>query len=70
MKTEDLKEKGLTQEQIDFVMAENGKDIKAEQDKITAKQSEVDKLSAQLSDANEQAKARFRSPLWGGRSGP
>ena len=29
MKTEDLKEKGLTQEQIDFVMAENGKDVEA-----------------------------------------
>lgn len=28
MKTEDLKEKGLTEEQIAFVMAENGKDLK------------------------------------------
>ena len=28
MKTEELKSKGLTQEQIDFVMAENGKDLK------------------------------------------
>lgn len=28
MKTEDLQAKGLTQEQIDFVMAENGKDLK------------------------------------------
>lgn len=28
MKTEDLKEKGLTEEQIQFVMAENGKDLK------------------------------------------
>lgn len=27
MKTEKLQEKGLTQEQIDFVMAENGKDL-------------------------------------------
>lgn len=35
MKTEDLQAKGLSQEQIDFVMAENGKDvnaIKAERD--------------------------------------
>ena len=29
MKTEDLKEKGLTDEQIQFVFAENGKDISA-----------------------------------------
>ena len=28
MKTEDLQAKGLSQEQIDFVMAENGKDLK------------------------------------------
>ena len=27
MKTEELKAQGLTQEQINFVMAENGKDI-------------------------------------------
>ena len=31
MKTEDLKAQGLTAEQIAFVMAENGKDIKREQ---------------------------------------
>lgn len=57
MKREFLKEMGLPDDQIDKIMAENGKDIQAEQDKITAKQSEVDKLSAQLSDANEQVKA-------------
>ena len=28
MKTEDLKAQGLTDEQISFVMAENGKDLK------------------------------------------
>lgn len=28
MKTEDLQKQGLTQEQIDFVMSENGKDLK------------------------------------------
>lgn len=32
MKTEELKSKGLTQEQIDFVMAVNGKDLKQLQD--------------------------------------
>ena len=28
MKTEDLKAQGLTDEQVNFVMAENGKDLK------------------------------------------
>ena len=32
MKTDDLKEKGLTEEQINFVMQENGKDLKVLQD--------------------------------------
>ena len=32
MKTEDLKAKGLTEDQISFVLAENGKDIKTLQD--------------------------------------
>lgn len=32
MKTEDLKTKGLTDDQINFVMAENGKDLKALQE--------------------------------------
>lgn len=57
MKREFLKEMGLSDEQIDKIMAENGKDIQAEQDKITAKQNEVDKLSAQLSEADERVKA-------------
>ena len=33
MKTEDLKAQGLTDEQINFVMSENGKDIKREKDR-------------------------------------
>ena len=32
MKTEDLKAQGLTEEQINFVMGENGKDLKALQE--------------------------------------
>lgn len=39
MKTEDLEKQGLTKEQIDFVMAENGKDLKKlqkENDTLTA----------------------------------
>lgn len=39
MKTEELKAQGLTEEQISFVMAENGKDLK----KL---QKENDNLSA------------------------
>lgn len=34
MKTEDLQAQGLTQEQINFVMAENGKDLKKSQKEI------------------------------------
>ena len=34
MKTEDLQAQGLTQEQINFVMAENGKDLKKSQREI------------------------------------
>lgn len=50
MKTEDLKAQGLTDEQIKFIMAENGKDIEAEKAKITA---ETEKLTK----ANETIKA-------------
>jgi len=46
MKTEYLKEIGLSQEQIDKVFAENGKDIKALKD-------DNDSLKAQLATANE-----------------
>lgn len=48
MKTEDLKAKGLTEEQIQFVMAENGKDvngIKAERDTY---KTQLDTASATL----------------------
>ena len=56
MKTEDLKKLGLTQEQIDAIMAENGKDIKAEQDKAEGLKKERDSLQSQLSEANETIK--------------
>ena len=42
MKTEDLKAQGLTAEQITFVMAENGKDIKREQDKAESYKTQLD----------------------------
>lgn len=50
MKTEDLKAKGLTDEQIAFVMAENGKDVKREKDK-------ADTYKTQLETAKESLKA-------------
>lgn len=49
MKTEDLKAQGLTEEQITFVMAENGKDINREKEKATA-------LKTQLDEARETLK--------------
>lgn len=49
MKTEDLKSHGLTDEQIAFVMAENGKDVKREKDK-------ADTYKTQLDTANETLK--------------
>lgn len=59
MKTEDLKEQGLTQEQINFVMAENGKDLKAitsERDSIKKKletaEADRDTYKGQLETAN------------------
>ncbi len=41
MKTEDLKSQGLTDEQIAFVMAENGKDVKREKDKTDSYKTQL-----------------------------
>ncbi len=49
MKREDLEKLGLTKEQIDTIMAENGKDIEAEKAKAAAKEGEI-------STANETIK--------------
>lgn len=54
MKREDLEKQGLTKEQIDFVMAENGKDIESQKSKTTAAQGEVDGLKKQIEEANQQ----------------
>lgn len=48
MKTEDLKSKGLSDEQISFVMSENGKDIKREQDKAAAFKTQLETATATL----------------------
>ena len=44
MKTEELKEKGLTEDQIAFVMAENGKDLKKVQKENENLASDRDKM--------------------------
>jgi len=49
MKREELKTLGLTDEQIDKVMAENGKDIEATKSKF----ADYDGLKTQLTDANK-----------------
>jgi hypothetical protein len=54
MKREDLKAKGLTDEQIDFIMSENGKDVETQKAKTTAVQGEADGLKKQIEDANKQ----------------
>lgn len=50
MKTEDLKAQGLTEEQINFVMSENGKDIKREKDKADNYKSQLDTATQTLKD--------------------
>lgn len=54
MKREDLKAKGLTDEQIDFVMAENGKDIESHKTSLATVQKELETAQSQLTEANKQ----------------
>lgn len=54
MKREFLEELKIDKEVIDKIMAENGKDIEAEKQKVTAKQTELDGLKTQLKEANTQ----------------
>ena len=54
MKREELKEHGLSEEQINFVMAQNGKDVNALNDKINGLTSERDGLQKQIDDRDEQ----------------
>lgn len=63
MKTEELKSKGLTQEQIDFVMAENGKDLKALQDEnktLTADRDNWQKKAETAEGGLETAKEQLK----------
>lgn len=52
MKREDLQAKGLTDEQIDFVMTENGKDVEKVKTKLTAAETARDDYKEQLETAN------------------
>lgn len=56
MKTEELKAHGLTQEQINFVMAENGKDIDKIQKKLDDMVVERDKEKSRADTAEETLK--------------
>lgn len=56
MKTEELREKGLTDEQISFVMAENGKDIGKVQKKLDDMTAELDKEKERANNAEETLK--------------
>lgn len=57
MKREFLEELKIDKEVIDKIMAENGKDIEAEKQKVTAKQTELDGFKTQLTEANKQIEA-------------
>lgn len=56
MKTEMLRELGLTQEQIDKVMAENGKDINAAKGNVEQLTTQVTELQNQIGERDNQLK--------------
>lgn len=60
MKTEELKARGLTDEQIEFVIAENGKEIKREKDRADdyKQQLETAKKSLEAFDGVDVAQLR------------
>lgn len=59
MKREEVKAKipGITDEQLDWIMGENGKEINAEKNKATGLQGQVEELTTQLNTAKEGLKA-------------
>lgn len=54
MKREFLEELKIDKEVIDKIMAENGKDIEAEKQKLTTQKAELDGIKTQLTEANKQ----------------
>ena len=59
MKREDVKNKipGITDEQLDWLMGENGRDVTAERKKADGLQAQVDSLTAQVATAQDSLKA-------------
>lgn len=58
MKREFLEDLKLEKEMIDKIMAENGKDIESEKQKVIAKQTELDSLNDTKKDLEQQIKDR------------
>lgn len=54
MKREELKAKGLTDEQIEFVMGENGKDINAAKADLTDVQAKLNQATTQVTTMQQQ----------------
>lgn len=54
MKREFLKELGLTDEQIDKIMSENGKDVEKAKGDLSTKETELESTKKQLKKANKQ----------------
>ena len=59
MKRDDVRSRipGITDEQLDWLMGENGKDVTAEKNKASGLQSQVDNLTTQLQTAQDGLKA-------------
>ena len=59
MKREDVKNKipGITDEQLDWLMGENGRDVTAERKKADGLQAQVDSLTSQVATAQDGLKA-------------
>ena len=59
MKREEVKNKipGITDEQLDWLMGENGRDVTAEKTKAASLQGQVDDLTKQLNNAKDGLKA-------------
>ena len=59
MKREDVKSKipGITDEQLDWLMGEHGRDVTAEKTRATNLQAQVDTLTGQLQTAQDGLKA-------------
>ena len=61
MKTEDLKAQGLTEEQINFVMGENGKDLKTLQDENSSLKTEKAQLENEKNVLEKEKKEKEKA---------